>query len=180
MELHSKALGLVAAAAALVVSGVMAPREAAAQVRVNGLAGMQHLGVNGPQTTGGTTGTLRVEGALSLFPWIEAGAYGEVLSDFSGGSSGTDFGGIVAVRPHIPTSSVDPLVFASVGYLKYPIGNSALTGGWEGQLGAGLTFHVNPWVDVEGRVALVEMLSQDSSVLDTHGFAASAGISLHP
>ncbi len=170
--------GILAVAAAM-AAGVLAPGEASAQIRVDGLAGVQHLNVLAP---GGPSmvGTLRGELTLSLFPWVEIGGYGEILSDLGGGTTGSDFGGLVAVRPHIPFSSIDPLVFASVGYLKYPVADSTVTSGWEGQIGVGLTFHVNPWIDIDARIAYVDMITRDATAIDAQGYAISAGISLHP
>lgn len=164
----------VVAAAALVV----APGEAAAQVRINGLAGVAHL--NSPRAQAPSlVGTVRGEASFGFLPWLHLGGYGELMQDLSTGTAGSNFGGQLSLRPGIPLSPIDPMAFASIGYLRYPVGDGQLSGGWNGQLGVGLVIHAGSFIDIEGRAAMVRMVSRDEASLDAGGYTISGGVSLH-
>ena len=161
--------GVLLGAAAAVLMGLAVPATAGAQVRATGLVGVDWL------SRTQTALSLRGEGTVSLIPWFHIGVYGTALTNLDQSSTGYSVGGLLAVRPGIPGTSVDPMGFASVGYQRTP--GNVWDSGAVLQLGGGLVFHAAPFLDFELRAAYVQMLASNS---DSSGVTAAVGISLHP
>lgn len=155
--------------AAAVLMGLAVPATAGAQVRATGLVGVDWMN-HAPSAL-----SLRAEGTVSLIPWFHIGAYGTALSSLNQSSTGYSVGGVLALRPGIPGTSVDPMAFASVGYQRTP--GDVWDSGAVLQLGGGLVFHTLPFLDLELRAAYVQMLASNQ---DSTGLTAAFGISLHP
>ena len=155
--------------AAVMLMGLAIPATAGAQVRATGLVGVDYLN----RST--TALSLRAEGTVSLVPWFHLGAYATALSPLDPSTSGYSVGGLVAFRPGIPGTSIDPMGFVSVGYQRTP--GDVWDSGAVLQVGGGLVFHLLPVLDLEARAAYVQMI--DSSQ-DASGFTAALGLSLHP
>jgi len=160
-------MGAAAAVVALATAAV--PSTAEAQVRATGLVGVDWY------NRAPTALSLRVEGTFSLIPWIHLGAYGAALSALDDSTTGYSVGGLVALRPGIPGTSVDPMGFASIGYQRTP--GDVWDSGAVLQLGGGLVIHTLPFLDLELRAAYVQMVASND---DSSGFTAAAGISIHP
>nr|MBK7066548.1 hypothetical protein [Deltaproteobacteria bacterium] len=154
--------------ATAVLMGMAIPATAGAQVRVTGLAGVDWM------NRAPTSLSLRAEGTLSPIPWLHVGAYATSLSALEQSGSGYSVGGLAALRPGIPGTSVDPMAFVSLGYQRTP-GET-----WERgavlQVGGGLVFHTLPFLDLELRAAYVQSLESS----DSNGLTAAVGLSLHP
>jgi len=155
--------------AAALMMGLAVPATAGAQVRATGLVGVDWMN-HAPSAL-----SLRAEGTVSLIPWFHIGAYGTALSSLNQSSTGYSVGGVLALRPGIPGTSVDPMAFASVGYQRTP--GDVWDSGAVLQLGGGLVFHTLPFLDLELRAAYVQMLASNE---DSTGLTAAFGISLHP
>lgn len=158
-------LGAVAVAMAVAAM----PSTAEAQVRATGLVGVDWY------NRAPTAMSLRVEGTFSLIPWFHLGAYGAALSGLDDTTTGYSVGGLLALRPGIPGTRVDPMAFASFGYQRTP--GDVWDSGAVMQLGGGLVVHTLPFLDLELRAAYVQMVASND---DSSGFTAAAGISLHP
>lgn len=158
---------LLGTAAALM--GLAVPATAGAQVRATGLVGVDTL------SRAPTALSLRAEGTVSLIPWFHVGAYGAALNSLDQSTSGYSVGGLLAFRPGIPGTGVDPMGFASLGYQRTP--GDVWDSGAVLQLGGGLVFRALPFLDVELRAAYVQMLASDT---DPTGFTGAIGLSLHP
>ena len=156
-------------AAAAVLMGVAVPATAGAQVRGTALVGVEWMN-HAP-----TALSLRAEGTVSLIPWFHVGAYGTALSSLNDSATGYSVGGLVAFRPGIPGTSVDPMGFVSVGYQRSP--GDVWDSGAVMQLGGGLVLHTLPFLDLELRAAYVQMLASNE---DSTGVTAAVGLSLHP
>lgn len=155
--------------AAAVLLGLTVPATAGAQVRATGLVGVDWM------NRAPTALSLRAEGTMSLIPWFHVGVYGTALSSLNQSTTGYSVGGLVAFRPGIPGTSVDPMGFASLGYQRTP--GDVWDSGAVLQLGGGLVFHTLPFLDIELRAAYVQMLASND---DNTGFTGAVGISLHP
>lgn len=164
-----KQLLMGAAAAVVALATAAVPSTAEAQVRVAGLVGVDWYN-RAPAAL-----SLRAEGTVSLIPWFHIGAYGSALSSLDSSTTGYSVGGVLALRPGIPGTSVDPMGFASLGYQRTP--GDLWDSGAVLQLGGGLVIHTLPFLDVELRAAYVQMVASND---DSSGFTAAAGISLHP
>ena len=106
-------------------------------------------------------------GTVSLIPWLHAGVYGQGLFDFDGGPSGYGVGGMLALRPALPLTPVDPMGFATLGYQRLGDGRSGFTY----ELGAGLAYHANDFIDLEARASWVHITGADIG-----GFTGSVGL----
>ena len=155
--------------AAALMMGLAVPATAGAQVRATGLVGVDWMN-HAPSAL-----SLRAEGTVSLIPWFHIGVYGTALSSLNQTSTGYSVGGVLALRPGIPGTSVDPMAFASVGYQRTP--GDVWDSGAVMQLGGGLVFHTLPFLDLELRAAYVQMLASNE---DSTGLTAAIGLSLHP
>jgi hypothetical protein len=155
--------------AAALMMGLAVPATAGAQVRATGLVGVDWMN-HAPSAL-----SLRAEGTVSLIPWFHIGVYGTALSSLNQTSTGYSVGGVLALRPGIPGTSVDPMAFASVGYQRTP--GDVWDSGAVLQLGGGLVFHTLPFLDLELRAAYVQMLASNE---DSTGLTAAIGLSLHP
>lgn len=155
--------------AAALMMGLALPATAGAQVRATGLVGVDWMN-HAPSAL-----SLRAEGTVSLIPWFHIGVYGTALSSLNQTSTGYSVGGVLALRPGIPGTSVDPMAFASVGYQRTP--GDVWDSGAVMQLGGGLVFHTLPFLDLELRAAYVQMLASNE---DSTGLTAAIGLSLHP
>lgn len=154
---------------AAVLMGLMVPATAGAQVRGTALVGVDWMN----RTP--TALSLRAEGTFSLIPWVHLGAYGAALSSLDNSTTGYSVGGLVALRPGIPGTSVDPMGFASLGYQRTP--GDVWQSGAVLQVGGGLVVHTLPFLDLELRAAYVQMVGSNDN---PSGFTAAAGLSLHP
>lgn len=154
---------------AAVLMGLAIPATAGAQVRATGLVGVDWMN-HAPSAL-----SLRAEGTVSLIPWFHIGVYGTALSSLNQTSTGYSVGGVLALRPGIPGTSVDPMAFASVGYQRTP--GDVWDSGAVMQFGGGLVFHALPFLDLELRAAYVQMLASNQ---DSTGLTAAIGLSLHP
>jgi hypothetical protein len=160
---------LVPIAAAL---GAMAvPRDAHAILRAGGLIGIEHIrGSNG----NGTMFQYRLEGAFSVAPWVQLGAYAQGLSPIGDGRTGWGGGAMLALRPALPlTGSWDPMGFATIGYQRAPAG-SGLHNAFTVELGGGIVYHANSLIDLELRGGYVGLLGAS-----LNGFTGSLGLSLN-
>lgn len=155
--------------AAVMVAALALPATAGAQVRATGLAGVDYM------NRGPTALSLRAEGTVSLIPWFHIGAYGTALSTLDQSTTGYSVGGLLALRPGIPGTSIDPMGFVSLGYQRTP--GDTYDSGAVLQLGGGLVFHTLPILDFELRAAYVQMLDSND---DATGFTGAVGLSLHP
>jgi hypothetical protein len=164
-----KTQALLGAAATVVCLSLAVPSTAAAQVRGSGFVGVDSMN-HAP-----TSLSLRAEGTVSLIPWFHIGAYGAALNSFNQSTSGYSVGGLIAFRPSIPGTSVDPMGFASLGYQRTP--GDAWDSGAVLQLGGGLVFHTAAFLDIELRAAYVQMLASND---DATGITGAVGLSLHP
>jgi hypothetical protein len=160
---------LLGAAATAALMALAVPTTAAAQVRGSAFVGVDYM------NRAPTSLSLRAEGTVSLVPWFHIGAYGAALNSLDQSTSGYSVGGLLAFRPGIPGTSVDPMGFASVGYQRTP--GDAWDSGAVLQLGGGLVFHTLPFLDLELRAAYVQMLASND---DATGFTGAIGLSLHP
>lgn len=160
-------LGAAAAVVAMAVAAV--PSTAEAQVRATGLVGVDWY------NRSPTALSLRVEGTASLIPWFHIGAYGAALSALDDSTTGYSVGGLLALRPGIPGTRVDPMAYASLGYQRTP--GDVWDSGAVLHLGGGLVVHTLPFLDLELRAAYVQMVGSNE---DSSGFTAAAGLSLHP
>lgn len=149
-----------------------APRDAHAQFRASAYAGYQRI-AGGGNASG--TFLARAEATVGFIPWLQAGLYGESLSPFSEGKTGWGLGAVATLRPMLPGTSIDPMGYASIGYQRAPVG-SVFAGGPLFEVGAGLSWHVIPLLDVELRGGYVGLFDNQS----LHGFSAAVGLSLHP
>lgn len=155
---------LAAALGALAV-----PRDAHAIVRVGGLLGVEHVrGANNA-----TMFQYRAEGAVSIFPWVQIGGYFQGLSPFEGGKTGWGGGAMLALRPALPVTPIDPMGYATIGYQRAPDGTS-LTNSFTAELGGGLVYHANSLIDLELRAGYVGLLNSS-----LHGFTGNVGLSLN-
>lgn len=150
-------------AAPLLAAAMLCPSTSHAIVRLQGVAGVQHMFGN----QGLTAGLLRAEGTVSLIPWLHLGAYGQGLFDFDGGRSGYGGGGMLALRPALPLTPIDPMGFATLGYQRLGDGRSGFTY----ELGAGLVYHANDFVDFEARASWVHITGADVG-----GFTGGVGL----
>lgn len=160
---------LLGAAAVAVAMAVAVPSTANAQVRATGLVGVDWMN----RTP--TALSLRAEGTVSVIPWFHIGVYGAALSALNDSTTGYSVGGLLALRPGIPGTRIDPMAFGSIGYQRTP--GDVWDSGAVMQLGGGLVLHTLPFLDLELRAAYVQMLASND---DASGFTAAAGISLHP
>ncbi len=158
-------LALVAFGAAL---AVFAPsRSAHAQFRVNALGGVE------AGRGRGLAGTARLEGTITMIPFVHIGAYGAVLRTVGNdGKTTLGAGAIAAFRPILLPGRVDPFGYVSIGYQRY-----ATSGGGNFQVGGGLPIRMNPFLDFVMRVGYVQAFASDSN---GPGINAVAGFSLHP
>ena len=155
--------------AATMLMALAAPATAEAQVRATALVGVDYM------NRGPTAMSLRAEGTVSLIPWFHIGAYGTALSTLDQDTTGYSVGGLLALRPGIPGTSIDPMAFASLGYQRTP--GAFYDSGAVLQVGGGLVFHMLPILDLELRAAYVQMLASND---DANGVTAAIGLSLHP
>lgn len=155
------------------LAAALAPREALAQFRLSGLAGVEHIGGNGVSST---MVQYRAEATVAFIPWFHGGAYVQGLSAFSGNAgTGYGIGGLATFRPSLPGTSIDPMGYASIGYQRAPAG-AVFASNATVELGGGLAWHVLPIVDLELRGGYVGLLGSDGM----NGFSVAAGLSLHP
>lgn len=167
----TRSLGLIAPLM-LALAVAAAPRDAHAQFRASGYLGYQRI-TGGGNASG--TFVARAEATVGFIPWLQAGLYGESLSPFSEGKTGWGLGAVATLRPMLPGTSIDPMGYASIGYQRAPVG-SVFAGGPLFEVGAGLSWHVIPVLDIELRGGYVGLFDDNG----LHGFSASAGVSLHP
>lgn len=173
MNKHSKVRCLGAIAPLMVLVGaLLAPREASAQFRASAYGGVERIAGNGQSSV---SFMARAEGTVGFIPWLQAGAYVETLSGFDGGKTGWGAGALATLRPGLPGTSIDPMGYASAGYQRAPAG-SIFSSGFLFELGAGLSWHAMPVLDVELRGGYVGLFGDDKM----HGFSAGLGLSLHP
>ncbi|MFO0603210.1 MAG: hypothetical protein U0324_08550 [Polyangiales bacterium] len=157
-------VSLAAALGALAV-----PRDAHAIFRAGAHVGVEHVrGSNG----NGTMLQYRFEGAFSLVPWVQLGAYAQGLTPFEG-QTGWGGGALITLRPLLPRTRWDPMGFATVGYQRAPAGSS-LHNAFTVELGGGLVRHVNSILDLEFRAGYVGLLNSS-----LHGFTGNVGLSLN-
>jgi hypothetical protein len=170
MEPYSKVFSKSIATALIVLLGVFEiPREACAIVRAGGFLGVEHIrGVNNA-----TMFQYRLEGALSVLPWVQVGGYLQGLSPFEGGKTGWGGGAMIALRPSLPITSLDPMGYASLGYQRAPDG-TALTNAFTVELGGGIVYHASRLIDLELRAGYVGLLNSS-----LHGFTGGVGLSLN-
>ena len=148
------------------------PRDAHAIVRGTGVVGVEHIrGTNG----NGTMFQYRLEGAFSVAPWVQLGAYAQGLSPIGGeGKTGWGGGAMLALRPALPlTGDWDPMGFATIGYQRAPAG-TALYNAFTVELGGGLVYHASSLIDLEARGGYVGLLNSS-----LHGITVSLGLSLN-
>lgn len=170
---HNTIRALVGTAGLAAALAVMLPaREAQAQVRLSALGGVEHIGGNGQSTT---MVMVRGEATLSLIPWLHGGVFVHSLSPTDPGKTGYGLGAIVALRPALPGTSVDPMGYASIGYQRAPVGAEFATGALV-EVGAGLAFHLIPILDLDLRAGYAGILGSEGM----NGFSVLAGLSLHP
>lgn len=163
-------VGVAAFAAALAVT--LPAREAQAQFRLSALGGVERISGNGQSST---MVMVRAEATASLIPWLHGGLFVHSLSPTEAGKTGYGLGGIVALRPSLPGTSVDPMGYASLGYQRAPVGSEFATGALL-EVGAGLAFHLMPILDLDLRGGYAGILGSEGM----NGFSVMGGLSLHP
>jgi hypothetical protein len=169
MKRHAQVFRLLVPAAAALCAA-MAPRDAHAIVRAGGLVGVEHIrGSNG----NGTMFQYRLEGAFTVAPWVQLGGYFQGLTPFEENRTGWGGGAMVALRPSLPVTSVDPMGYATIGYQRAPAG-TALHNAFTVELGGGLVYHASSLVDLELRAGYVGLLNSS-----LHGFTGNVGLSLN-
>ncbi|MBI5517622.1 MAG: hypothetical protein HY909_27880 [Deltaproteobacteria bacterium] len=144
-----------------------APSLARAELRLAGFGGVEA----GRNRT--TAFTLRAEGTFGLLPWLRAGAYAASLH--GSGDHGMSLGGMLALRPRLPLTPVDPVAWVSVGYQRSPIGNGT-DAGLVVQAGLGLAIALGPVADLELRAGYSQLAG---SRHDGPGFLGLLGVSFH-
>jgi hypothetical protein len=154
-------------AAALIALG--APRDAHAIVRVGGVLGVEHIRGN----SGATMFQYRLEGAFSIFPWVQLGGYAQGLSPLGGGKTGWGGGAMLTLRPALPVTRIDPMGFATLGFQRAPDG-TALVNSFTVEVGGGLVYHTRVHLDLELRAGYVGILNAG-----LHGFTGGVGLSLN-
>lgn len=158
---------------ALAALGLLAaPAAADAQVRASVFGGALHLPRDGAPST---RFVARAEATFSLIPWLHLGAYGQALPGSANEGTGYGLGGLLAFRPLLPLTPIDPMAYASIGYQRAPSG-AALSEGAMFELGGGLVWHAASILDVELRGGYVGFVPREAE----HGFTVAAGLSLHP
>lgn len=180
MDRACRRLALAALAAAPLL--LLAPREAGAFVRFHVGTGAQYVEPAVPlQSPTLVTGVLRGELTVGVLPWLHLGGYAEAFADFGVGNLGAGYGGMVAVRPHIPFSPIDPMGFVGLGYVDYPVGGGshARSEALEGQIGAGVVLHAMRFLDFEARAAYARMFLRTPSSLGANGVTGTLGVALH-
>lgn len=166
------ASSLTLAAALAFGAALLGPRDAHAQVRASAHLGLERI------SGGGRSSAMfvgRVEGTVSLIPWLHLGLYAQGLNGGGEGKTGWGGGLLAALRPGIPGTTIDPMGYASVGYQRAPTG-AVFNSGPVFEVGGGLSWHILPLIDLEARAGYVGLVG-DSTM---HGFSAVLGLSLHP
>lgn len=153
--------GLVAAATVAVCSAVALPAEAIVRVGVDG--GIQHFGANGTYAMG------RAEASVGALPWFHLGGYAQLLEGFGNHEGGWGAGAVASFRPGIPGFKLDPMAFASAGYQRIGVAR-----GFTVELGAGVSWHVASFIDLELRGAWVNIAERGAP----SGFSGTLGIAL--
>lgn len=162
MHRRSLAFAAVLAAAAF----ALRPDDAHAIVRLQGTAGVLHLGGR----NGGTHGLFRLEGTFTALPWMHVGLWAQGLPAFDDSRTGGGGGAMVAFRPALPSLRIDPMGYASLGWLRAGAGN----GGLVGELGAGLVYHANAVIDFELRAGAVQVVGSSAAT----GLSVGVGLAL--
>lgn len=152
---------VVAAATVAICSAVALPAEAVVRVGVDG--GIQHF------SPGGTYAMARAEGSVGVIPWVQLGGYAQLLEGLGNTEGGWGAGAVAALRPGIPGFKVDPMAFASAGYQRVGVAR-----GFTVELGAGLSWHVSSFIDLELRGAWVNIAERGAP----SGFTGTLGVAL--